>query len=106
MRAPKLLVEAPGPATLNLATLLALTKQSFCHTVGASSKSASVFVQAFIDQPESLSSNTGQLAAGLAGLLAVPVVAWSEYTLKTTGNHAYQAASVDNRQGVGYEAPE
>lgn len=49
--------------------------------------------KAFIDhQPASASSassvstaNTGQLAAGLLGLFAVPVVAWSEYTLRTTG---------------------
>ena len=27
----------------------------------------------------------GQLLAGLAGLIAVPVVAWSEYALQTTG---------------------
>ena len=51
--------------------------------------SACACVQAFTDQPQSLldnPSNTGQLAAGVAGLLAVPVVAWSEYILKTTGN--------------------
>ncbi|DBB01387.1 TPA: hypothetical protein ACH3X1_000055 [Trebouxia sp. C0004] len=30
-------------------------------------------------------ASTGQLAAGLLGLFAVPVVAWSEYTLRTTG---------------------
>lgn len=44
--------------------------------------------QAFHDQQQmapSTTGSTGQLAAGLAGLLAVPVVAWSEYTLKTTG---------------------
>ena len=45
-------------------------------------------VQALQDQQQAAANspgNTGQLAAGLAGLLAVPVVAWSEYTLKTTG---------------------
>lgn len=69
---------------------------------------ACVFVQAFINQPQILpdSPSTGHLTAGLAGLLAVPVVAWSEYTLKTTGNHACQAASSCNRQGDAYEAPE
>jgi hypothetical protein len=53
----------------------------------------SLLLQAFTDhEPASASStssvstaNTGQLAAGLLGLFAVPVVAWSEYTLKTTG---------------------
>ena len=57
--------------------------------------SACLCVQAFTDQPQSLPdnpSNTGQLAAGVAGLLAVPVVAWSEYILKTTGKRACQAA--------------
>lgn len=54
-------------------------------------QSVSVAVQAFHDQQQmapSTTGSTGQLAAGLAGLLAVPVVAWSEYTLKTTGNNA------------------
>lgn len=46
--------------------------------------------QAFIDQSgedvEYTSvGKTAQFLAGLAGLVAVPVVAWSEYTLQTTG---------------------
>ena len=52
-----------------------------------------LLLQAFTDHapasassPRSVSTaNTGQLAAGLLGLFAVPVVAWSEYTLRTTG---------------------
>lgn len=61
---------------------------------------ALVLAQAFVDQAESLSNSPsimGQLAAGLAGLLAVPVVVWSEYTLKTTGKHACQAAKFGKR---------
>jgi len=53
----------------------------------------SLLLQAFTNhEPASASSassvstaNTGQLAAGLLGLFAVPVVGWSEYTLRTTG---------------------
>ena len=45
-------------------------------------------LQAFSNEqqspPESL-QHTQQVVAGLAGLLAMPIVAWSEYTLKTTG---------------------
>ena len=61
---------------------------------------ASVWAQAFVDQAESPSNSpsvVGQLAAGLAGLLAVPVVVWSEYTLKTTGEPTCQAARFSNR---------
>ena len=45
-------------------------------------------VQAFSNQQQGASDSThstGHLAAGLAGLAAVPIVAWSEYTLKTSG---------------------
>ena len=49
----------------------------------------SVASQAFTNQEASSAGATtgarGQLAAGLLGILAVPVVAWSEYTLKETG---------------------
>lgn len=72
--------------SLLAANLLTLIRQRI--TVHAGDVSALVFAQAFIDQPQSLPnspSTMGQLAAGLAGLLAVPVVVWSEYTLKTTG---------------------
>lgn len=45
--------------------------------------------KAFSNEQPSSSGSSGQspaqLAAALAGLLAVPVVAWSEYTLKATG---------------------
>lgn len=46
--------------------------------------------KAFTNQEASSAGATstegrGQLAAGLLGLLAVPVVAWSEYTLRATG---------------------
>lgn len=49
--------------------------------------------QAFTDQTngdvESTQlGKTAQFLAGLAGLVAVPVVAWSEYTLQRTGKQA------------------
>ena len=37
-----------------------------------------------------MQASTGQSVAALAGLVAVPVVAWSEFTLKTTGKHRCQ----------------
>ncbi|DBA66200.1 TPA: hypothetical protein ACH3X2_002580 [Trebouxia sp. C0005] len=49
--------------------------KAFTNHEPASASSASSFSTA----------NTGQLAVGLLGLFAVPVVAWSEYTLRTTG---------------------
>lgn len=36
---------------------------------------------------------TAQFLAGLAGLVAVPVVAWSEYTLQTTGTNVKHHAA-------------
>ena len=55
--------------------VLSLLLQAFTDHAPASASSASLVSTA----------NTGRLAAGLLGLFAVPVVAWSEYTLRTTG---------------------
>lgn len=55
--------------------IVSLPLQAFTNHEPASASSASSFSTA----------NTGQLAVGLLGLFAVPVVAWSEYTLRTTG---------------------
>ncbi len=55
--------------------IMSLLLQAFTEHEAASASSASSVSTA----------NTGQLAAGLLGLFAVPVVAWSEYTLRTTG---------------------
>lgn len=54
-------------------------------------------MQAFHEQQQMAANSpadTGQLAAGLAGLLAVPIVAWSEFTLKTTGKTCENQSSI------------
>ena len=61
--------------------------------------------QAFTDQltdPETLDTPLGraaQLTAGLAGMVAVPLVAWSEYTLGTTGKHLAVCSQSDGQSG-------
>ena len=51
-------------------------------------------MQAFSDAPPALAGGSSpvRLAAALAGLVAVPIVAWSEYTLKISGTHIAAAS--------------
>ena len=74
----------------------------FCSCCCCGRLSAAV-LQAFSNQQPSSSTSgssgnqgqsLGQSLAALTGLLAVSIVAWSEYTLKATGNHCTVCLSV------------